>query len=422
MMELVEVLNRTVKLALDDGRVASLAEAQALFEGFNLRIVVGSGFSKAPAQEAAMLTLLTAAPKTFLGGVEIVGAVDERCTLAWFAKRTLAEVAQEAGARVGTSPSAHAPRPSQAATIHVGDSVLTEGPSFVVSLQLSAVGFDICPHEPAHSERTAPVEVGVAAAGAALSEAFAHVYRRSAMAGARRLSFRMPGLAAVKRPDAPSWIVGLGHLGQAFLWTLALSRAGDACVVKLTDFDNVSESSLSTCLMVKDADVGKLKVDVVGDRLSELGFTVQRDPGRLNLDGGPLDSGVGVAIVVVDNIALRRSLDRLKGVRIFEGGIGSGTEGFTRVQLHAFPGPRLARDVWAGEDPHASRVVDISAPAYQALLKQSGDECGTTLLAGRSIATPFVGAFAGGVLFGLAASSPREHRAQYDWAFDLNYL
>jgi hypothetical protein len=46
--------------------------------------------------------------------------------------------------------------------------------------------------------------------------------------------------------------------------------------------------------------------------------------------------------------------------------------------------------------------VDISRPAYQALLKQTGDECGTTLLAGRSIATPFVGAFAGAVLFGLA--------------------
>ena len=82
----------------------------------------------------------------------------------------------------------------------------------------------------------------------------------------------------------------------------------------------------------------------------------------------------------------------------------------------------MARDVWAGEDPRASRVVDISAPAYQALLKQSGDECGTALLAGRSIATPFVGAFAGAVLFGLAASDPEQHRARFDWAFDLNYL
>lgn len=418
-MYLVEELNRTVKLALDDGRVASLGEAQALFEGFRLRIVVGPGFAKSPAAEAAVLTLLTAAPKTFLGGVEVVGAVDERCTLAWFASRSLAEVAHEAGARVGASPSAQA---SHAATIHVGDSALTDGPEFSVSLQLGRVGFFITPDEPAHSERAAPVEVGVAAAGAALSEAFAHVYRRSAIAGERRLSFRMPGLAAGKRTGEPAWIVGLGHLGQAFLWTLALARTGDACAVKLTDFDSVSASSLSTCLLVRSTDIGKPKVHVVGDRLSELGFIVERDASRLNLDGAVPTSDAGVAIVAVDNIVLRRSLDRLKGVRIFEAGIGSGIDGFMRVQLHSFPGPRLARDVWAGDDPHASRVVDISAPAYQALLKQSGDECGTTLLAGRSIATPFVGAFAGALLFGLAASDHEQHRAQSAWAFDLSYL
>ena len=419
MMELVEELNRTVKLALDDGRVASLAEAQALFEGFRLRIVVGPGFAKSLAAEAAVLTLVTAAPKTFLGGVEVVGATDERCTLAWFANRSLAEVAHGAGARVGTSPSARA---SHVATIRVGDSVSTDGPEFSVSLQLSRVGFVISPDEPAYSERAAPVEVGVAAAGAALSEAFAYVYRRSAVAGERRLSFRMPGLAAGNRTDEPAWIVGLGHLGQAFLWTLALARAGDACAVKLTDFDSVSASSLSTCLLVRSTDISKPKVQVVGDRLNELGFIVELDPSRLTLDGAVPTSDAGVAIVAVDNIGLRRSLDRLKGVRIFEAGIGSGTDGFMRVQLHAFPGQRLARDVWAGEDPHASRVVDISAPAYQALLKQTGDECGTTLLAGRSIATPFVGAFAGALLFGLAASDRERHRAQSAWAFDLSYL
>ena len=66
-----------------------------------------------------------------------------------------------------------------------------------------------------------------------------------------------------------------------------------------------------------------------------------------------------------------------------------------------------------------TRVVDISAPAYLALLKQSGDECGTTLLAGRSIATPFVGAFAGALMCGLAASDREQDRAQSAWAFDL---
>lgn len=39
-MELAETLNRTVKLAMDEGRAASYEEAQALFASFRLRISV----------------------------------------------------------------------------------------------------------------------------------------------------------------------------------------------------------------------------------------------------------------------------------------------------------------------------------------------------------------------------------------------
>lgn len=89
-----------------------------------------------------------------------------------------------------------------------------------------------------------------------------------------------------------------------------------------------------------------------------------------------------------------------------------------RVQMHAFPGRRLARDVWEGEDVRASRPVDISSPAYQTMLRESGDECGTTLVASRSVATPFVGAFAGAVLAHLF----RLEGAGDAWNFDLNSL
>lgn len=415
-MELVDELNRTVKLALDEGRAGSLAEAQVLFKGFRLQIAVGAGFTGSQGAEAAVLTLLMAAAKTFLGGVELVGAVDERCTLAWFEGRMVSEVAIEAGATVGEGGGTQG---SRLANIVVG-SGHPVGEGFSVALTLGADGFVICPDSAARSDPHAPVEVGVAAAGAALNEAFAHLYRGWPLAGQRRLSFRMPATAAVERLGGITWIVGLGHLGQAFAWTLALSSGRARHAVRLTDFDSVTSSSLSTCLLVNGSDIGRLKVHAVGERLASLGLAVSMDAHRLNLDGnGPLQAADRV-IVAVDNIALRRSLDRLAGMPVFEGGIGSGVNGFTRVQFHAFPGSRPARDVWAGADPHASQAIDISAPAYQALLKQTGDECGTTLLAGRSIATPFVGAFAGAVLFGLALGDPIQPNS--GWAFDLNQL
>lgn len=416
MMELADELNRTVKLALDEGRAGSLVEAQALFEGFKLRIAVGDGFTSSLAAEAAVLTLLTAATKTFLGGVELVGAVDERCTLAWFEGRKLSEVAIEAGAVVGMRGDAQG---AQLANIVVG-SGRPAGEGFSVALSLDADGFVVCPDSPAHSAPQAPVEVGVAAAGAALNEAFAHQYRRFPVAGQRRLTFRMPATAAVGAVSGTTWMVGLGHLGQAFAWTLALSPGSAGHAVRLTDFDLVTGSSLSTCLLVKDSDIARLKVHVVGERLTSLGLTVSMDAQRLNLDGNAPLKVADRVIVAVDNVALRRSLDRLAGIPVFEGGIGGGKNGFTRVQFHMFPGSRPARDVWADADPRASQAIDISAPAYQAMLKQTGDECGTTLLAGRSIATPFVGAFAGAVLYGLALGGPIQPNS--GWAFDLNHL
>ncbi len=216
------------------------------------------------------------------------------------------------------------------------------------------------------------------------------------------------------------WLVGLGHLGQAFLWTAALGGSAQLwSSLRLTDFDVVSWSSLSTCLLVQAKDVGRRKVDVVAERLEALGVAVERDATRLNLGEEPVHSHHDLALIAVDNVALRRTLDRLLVPRILEGGIGDGADAFTRTQLHAFPGPRKAMDVWAGSDARASQAGDISPPAYRALLEQSGDECGTTLVAGRSVATPFVGAFVGALLSRLLQVPELGVHA---WNYDLNSL
>lgn len=411
-MNLAESLNRTMKLAMDEGRVESYQEAIELFRSFRIRLLVAPGFSSIPGAEAAVLTLLRAGPKTFLGGVELVGPFNERCTLAWFANKSLGDVAAECGVSVGQDAEVYLP------TICVGPgAAATDG--FWLGLAVEADGFVLTPDVSRMSPDDGSVEAGVAGAGAALNQAFQHIYRKAPQAGQREVTFHfpMPDRQAARRD---LWLVGLGHLGQACLWTMML-KGGDACptLVRLTDDDKVSTSSLSTCLLVDAADVGRKKVNAVATRLKCLGVRVRRDPVRMDLDTGPVTSGQPLCVVAVDNLALRKSLDRVHGAVVVEAGIGDGVDGFTRVQAHVFPGRRLARDIWAGEDPKASRTVDISRPAYRSLLEESGDECGTTLVAGRSIATPFVGAFAGALLARLSVSSElREHA----WNFDVNSL
>lgn len=408
-MKLIDTLNRTMKLAMDEGMVGSYEEAQVLFNSFRLRISVEAGFTAVPAAEAAVLTLLNAAPKTFLGGVELVGPLEEICTQAWFAGIKLGEVAQQFGVTTATSGVESMP------TIFVGDCLLSEN-NFCLSISMQQEGFILSPERVSIGTIKSPVESGVAAAGAALNEAFQHIYRKAPLAGQREIRWKLPS-AIQKTSICPMWLIGLGHLGQAFLWTAAL--AGDNCLpreIRLSDYDTVSLSSLSTCLLVRAKDIGRKKVDVVAEQLEVLGVRVQRDYERLDLDASFVRSAQALAIVAVDNIMLRRSLDRLHAAQVLEAGIGDGADAFTRVQVHAFPGPRKARDIWGGDDIRATRSVDISKPAYQDLLVKSGDECGTTLVAGRSVATPFVGAFAGAVLSRLAMNS-----LDYDhaWSFDV---
>jgi hypothetical protein len=412
-MELAEALNRTVKLAMDEGRARSCQEALALFESFRLRVHVAADFTQSPGAEAALLTILVAAPKTFMGGVEVTGLLEVTCTQAWFEGKALREVAAELGC-VGNDVPSGIDMPTLC--IGAGERAAED---FWLGLNVFQDGFTLTPEAALLCSPAASVEAGVAAAGAALNQAFQRVYRRAPQAGLREVHFRFPS-PVPSRASRNQWLVGLGHLGQAYLWTLMLQQP-DARprMIRLTDDDRVSRSSLSTCMLVDERDVGRSKVEAVAQRLKALGVDVQLDPQRLNLDFGLLQSEQPLCVVAVDNFALRRSLDRLQGARVLEAGIGDGTQGYTRVQAHAFPGPRLARDVWVGADPSASKSVDISMPAYQELLKDSGDECGTTLVAGRSVATPFVGAFAGALLARLAVAGELTEHA---WGYDLNAL
>lgn len=62
------------------------------------------------------------------------------------------------------------------------------------------------------------------------------------------------------------------------------------------------------------------------------------------------------------------------------------------MRLHTLPGPRPASAIWNNPDP--SENVEMR-PGYQELLSSGElDRCGVTLLAGKAVGAPFVGAVA----------------------------
>jgi hypothetical protein len=106
------------------------------------------------------------------------------------------------------------------------------------------------------------------------------------------------------------------------------------------------------------------------------------------------DGEPAVALCGIDNALGRRALDRVGFDFVVEAGLGRGHRDFRTIRLHTLPGSRPAADIWKsgaeGED-----VSDCAA--YQRMLKDGElDQCGVTLLAGKAVGAPFVGAVAAG--------------------------
>jgi hypothetical protein len=104
------------------------------------------------------------------------------------------------------------------------------------------------------------------------------------------------------------------------------------------------------------------------------------------------ESEPAVALCGVDNALARRALDPVGFDVVVEAGLGRGYRDFRSMRLHTLPGSRSASDLWkaqdAGEDLRGR-------PAYQKMLRDGDlDQCGITVLAGKAVGAPFVGAVA----------------------------
>ena len=101
-MQLLESLNRTMKLALDDGRAGSVKEAEGIFRTFNVQFVVGKDVRRNHGLQAALVTLLNATPRTFLGNITVTGDLDFCLSIGWWQGQQIRDVARHFG--VACSP------------------------------------------------------------------------------------------------------------------------------------------------------------------------------------------------------------------------------------------------------------------------------------------------------------------------------
>ncbi|MCH2240935.1 MAG: hypothetical protein MK041_03150 [Aquabacterium sp.] len=396
-------MHRLAKMALDAGEVTSPEEAMALFSRYRLRIHLGHGWANTLAGQACFLTALNTAVRAFLGGVEVYGNLDHTLDVPLYQGRRAQGVAEELGAAVGINVTTELP------TLVLGTAPEGALPSFCVQLSWDHWRFEIGPVG-AGGGLTCTDDnplAGIGAGALGVNEAFMYVRGDLAEAGHRSfgMSLWTPLAVANWRDDEHKgpelaylpkslWLVGLGHLGQAYAWTLSMLPypVDDRPHLVLQDFDKAAKSNLSTCLLLWAADLLKPKVRAVADRLDAAGFTTALVERRFGSGHRLMVGEPTTALFGVDNVAARRDLDTAEFSLVVEAGLGSGYRDFRNIRLHTFPGPRLPSQIWLAES--AAQTTTELNDTYRKLADDRKDTCGMTLLASRAVAAPFVGALA----------------------------
>lgn len=398
-----ESMHRLAKMALDSGEVSSPEEALHLFSRYRLRIHLGAGWADTIAGQACFLTALNTAARAFLGGVEVHGDLSPVLRVPLYEGRVSLTVIEELGGAIVNDPTSSLP------TLILGGWSEIHAPEFCVCLGWDGWCASVTPvkHGSGLPRILDNPLAGVVAAALGVNEAFSYVRGDHPDAGHRIVGLSLWNPLAVVDWHAeicrgpvlqylPSslWLVGLGHLGQAYAWALGMLpySVSERPHLVLQDFDSVAKSNLSTCLLLGTADLGKRKIRVVAERLENAGFTTDLVERRFGSGHQVLTNEPATALFGVDNVVARRELDSAGFAMVVEAGLGSGYRNFRDIRTHTFPGPRRPSEIWTAADA-TQTAVEMNA-IYKKLAHERNDLCGMTQLASRAVATPFVGALA----------------------------
>jgi hypothetical protein len=191
------------------------------------------------------------------------------------------------------------------------------------------------------------------------------------------------------------WLIGLGHIGQAFLWSFGMLPFDDPASVEmvLQDVDELSTANLSTSVLTATTSTGKQKTREVAEWVEARGFRTHIVE-RYFADNFTIgDREPHLGICAVDNTHSRAVLEKVGFDEVIEAGLGSRGEEYLAFQIHRFPASRSADQTWAPQGGDKSDEIGqvLAAPAYQALARSGMNVCGLTTLAGKAVGASFVG-------------------------------
>ncbi|MER8674603.1 hypothetical protein [Mesorhizobium sp. M0037] len=398
-------LHRLAKRALDNGTATSIAESERLLHGYRIALTIGANEAKDRNHQTALLTAVALGRRVFLGGVFVDGPLDTPLLSPLLFGRTLAEAIATLGGTCGPAPSAHVPH------IVIGGPVRARIDRFEVRAVFDGWRGGIVPgHKPglgAGEIPTMPLSAMLAAA-LAVNEAFLHFSGEMAAAGRRSVGLNLwdiersvdwfendSAAPALRYLPTRLWLVGLGHLGQAYLWGLGLLPFSADVKVQLVlqDNDKITGSTESTSVLSDRTMIGLKKTRAMAAWADRRGFETTITERLFDQQFRRRHDEPAIALCGMDNAQGRRALDQVGFDFVVEAGLGRSHQDFRSMLVHTLPGELTASELW--KEAESATPQALEAAAYRSMLADGSlDQCGVTLLAGKAVGAPFVGAVA----------------------------
>lgn len=393
--------SRITKALADGGHAGSFGEAEARLDAVRVNVVLGGDQLTTAAGQAATLTAVALARKCF-GRATLVTGEDAPLIAPLPLGRTLLSAARRLGAKVSAQSDRKATH-----TIRIGGAARGSGWNIRCWWNRWLAGtraFD----EDALGDSRHPLS-GVFAAAIAVRQVFAGVLAgRSIRERNITISLWAPWEPAdlqhigPERFDAPDklWLLGLGHLGQAFVWNLCLLPGRGERLAVVQDDQFVNEENEATSLLVLPAgrEIGTRKTRVASRWLEACGWRTQLIERRHWGDIARTDDDPPFLLSGLDRLKPRLALAKHGFPYMIDAGIGHGPGDFEGIQVRTVVAGQVPSGLWS--DPVKTAAHEQGAkgllerPAYRDLEEHVG-VCGKLPFAEASVAVPFVGAAAG---------------------------
>lgn len=406
-------IHRTALLAIHDGSQPTLQAALLAHAATGLLVCADAATCRDVSGQAALLTAVVTATRAFGNVLVAASALETVIEAGIYAGLTLGSAVARQGARPTNQPvtdDAQARWP----VLLIGASTplpphlaLGATPRCVLRASWSGWIARVCASSSAASDDVGQpcVLAAIASTAIGVSEAFGSLRAcPGSDAGYRNVSLNLwhphgntgdngPALA---HAPASWWLIGLGHLGQAYAWVISWLSYADpsATEIILQDVDRTTPANHSTGVLTPAGSNGVWKTRLLAQALSDIGFDARIIERRLGTDLRVSDTECHVALIGVDNLATRRLISNAGWLFAVDVGLGSGPQNFASMLLRRFPGAQRSDEVAAWQhDAHLP--ITVPSTAAFADLKERHDACGVTELAGKAVGASFVGIVAG---------------------------